>query len=329
MKAIWYDRQGPAGEVLQFGELPTPQPGPGEVRVRLYASAVNPADANRRAGRMHGMEFPRIVPNSDGAGVVDAVGSGVDVGMLGSRVWLYFGQRGRAYGTAAQYICLPHELTAPLPEYIDFRQGACLGIPGMTAYCSLFLKGAIASKTVLVTGGAGAVGHYAVQLAKWGGARVLATVSSPGKAEHAKRAGADEVIDYTAPDAAESILDATGGRGVDHIVDVDAGGNLRLCLQVAANHANWVSYAIGPDPDAAFPLAGLIRKNLSLCGLYLSGLPFEVRRVAQQGIVRWLKEVPQAIHTVDRVFELRDTATAHLVVEESGKLGTVVVNCDS
>ena len=187
MKAVWYERQGPAQEVLHYGELPTPVPAPGEVRVRLRASAVNPADANRRAGRLHGMEFPRIIPNSDGAGIIDQVGDGVTRLKQGQRVWLFNGQRnGRAFGTAAEYIALAERLVTPLPDQLSFAQGATLGIPAMTAWCALFADGPIAGKTVLVTGGAGAVGHYAVQFAKWGGARVIATVSSAAKAEQAR-----------------------------------------------------------------------------------------------------------------------------------------------
>ncbi|KWR86646.1 NADPH:quinone reductase [Cupriavidus sp. IDO] len=328
MKAIWYEKQGRAEEVLQFGDLPAPQPAPGEVRVRLHASAVNPGDVNRRAGRMHGgMEFPRIIPNSDGAGVIDRLGDGVDRRMLGSRVWLHFGQRGRPFGTAAEYICLPHELTSPLPEHLDFAQGASLGIPAMTAYWSLFQHGAIKGKRILVTGGAGAVGHYAVQLAKWGGAYVVATTSSERKAAHATLGGADVVIDYASADAALQVLDATQGRGVDHIVDVNAVDNAGLCLQVAANHAQWVSYASGAHQ--ALPLVALIRKNLCLQGLYLPGLPCEVRWIIQEGLSRWMKDVPDAIHAVDSIFDLRDTVKAHLAVEAGTKLGTVVVRCDT
>ena len=328
MKAVWYERQGSAQEVLNYGEIPTPTPGPGEVRVRLRASAVNPADANRRAGRLHAMEYPRIIPNSDGAGVIDAVGKGVNAGRVGERVWVYFGQRGRAFGTAAQYICLPEELACPLPDHISDAEGACLGIPGLTAYCALFDGGPIEGSVVLVTGGAGAVGHYAVQLAKWGGAKVIATVSSPEKAEHARRAGADAVIDYTAPYAQEQVQLAAGPNGVQRIVDVDAAANSELVLNVASEGAVWVSYAIGPQAVAQLPMARVIRKNLRLRGLYLSGLSAQVRRNAQQAVRRWTFETPGAIHTVDLRFPLHETAQAHLAVEAKNKLGTVVVLCD-
>ncbi|HSW18344.1 MAG TPA: NADPH:quinone reductase [Ramlibacter sp.] len=328
MKAVWYDRLGPAEEVLQYGELPTPQPGPGELRVRLIASAVNPADANRRGGRQHSMEFPRIIPNSDGAGVVDAVGEGVPHARVGERVWIYFGQRGRPFGTAAQYICLPQELASPLPEHVSEAEGACLGIPCMTAFCALFDNGPIGGSTVLVTGGAGAVGHYAIQLAKWGGARVLATVSSPEKAAHALRGGADVVVDYTRDGAAQELREAAGPGGVQRIVDVDAASNAPLVLELAGEAAQWITYAIGRQPTETFPLAALIRKNVQLRGLFLPGLPAQVRRSAQLGVGRWLAETPGALHTVDSRFALRDTAQAHRAVEAKTKLGTVIVLCD-
>lgn len=328
MKAIWYDKLG-STEVLQFGELPTPQPAAGEVRVRLHASGVNPADANRRAGRLHAaMEFPRIIPHSDGAGVIDEIGPGVDCNKLGMRVWLHFGQRGRAFGTAAEYICLPQELVSLLPDSMNFAQGACLGIPAMTAYCGLLQNGSIQGKNVLVTGGAGAVGHYAVQLAKWAGAYVIATVSTEVKATYALQAGADVVINYSDPDAAQRILDATQSRGVDHIVDVNAVENAKLCLQVAAQQAQWITYASAGKSEPDLSLVTLIRKNISLQGLYLPGLPYETRRAAQEGLSRWMQDMPDAIHTVDSVFDLYDTARAHRAVEAGTKLGTVVVRCD-
>src|SRR5450432_2327376 len=188
MRAVWYERTGPAAEVLTFGEMTTPVAGPGEVRVRLEASGVNPADVGRRSGSYRAMEFPRVIPNSDGAGVVDQVGDGAMHLRVGQRVWLFNGQRnGRSFGTAAEYIALAEHLVTPLPDSLSFTAGATLGIPSMTAWCCLFGDGPIAGQTVLVTGGAGAVGHYAVQLAKWGGARVIATVSSSFKAEQADR----------------------------------------------------------------------------------------------------------------------------------------------
>jgi NADPH2:quinone reductase len=235
MKAVWYERSGAAPDVLSFGDMETPVAGPGEVRVRLQASGVNPADAGRRAGSYRALEFPRVVPNSDGAGFVDQLGDGVTRLSIGQRVWLYNGQRnGRAFGTAAEYIALAEHLVTPLRDEVSFAAGATLGIPGMTAWCGLFGDGPIAGQTVLVTGGAGAVGHYAVQLAKWGGARVIATVSSSLKAMEARIAGADLVIDYKTEDVIAKALAFTGGRGVDRVIDVDFGGNIATTLKLMA-----------------------------------------------------------------------------------------------
>ena len=183
MRAVWYDRQGAADEVLVCGELPTSEAGHGEVRVRLEASGVNPSDTYRRRGPP-AMEYPRVVTNSDGAGVVDQVGPGVSQHWLGKRVWLYNGQRnGRWMGTAAEYIALSADLVTELPNHVSFAEGATLGVPAMTAHRAVFVGGPVQGKTLIVTGGAGAVGHYAVQLATWAGATVIATVSSSEKAE--------------------------------------------------------------------------------------------------------------------------------------------------
>ena len=328
MKAVWYTRQGPAAEVLLCGEQPTPAPGTGEVLVRLHASAVNPADAKRRAGGpQFPMDDPLVIPNSDGAGVIQAVGAGVDGSRIGERVWLCFGQRGRALGTAAEFICLAEEFVTRLPDGLDFAAGATLGIPCMTAHCGVFLDGPVAGKTILVTGGAGAVGHYAIQLAKWGGAVVFATTSTADKARHAERAGADGVIDYVSEDVAARIMDLTAGRGVDRIIDVDAGANLECGLRVLRSGGTWVSYAMGAAPSLQLPLAKLIRGNLALRGLYLPGVSGEARRGAQRAISRWLGEARAPLLAVDRVFPLRDTAAAHLAVEKGNKIGTVIVDC--
>jgi NADPH:quinone reductase len=220
VKAVWYERTGAAPDVLTFGEMPTPEAGPGEVRVRLEASGVNPADVGRRAGSYRAMEFPRVIPNSDGAGIVDQVGAGVTRFEVGQKVWLFNGQRnGRAFGTAAEYIVLADYLVTPLPDDVSFAAGATLGIPCMTAWCCLFGDGPIAGQTVLVTGGAGAVGHYAVQLAKAGGARVIATVSSAIKDMEARLAGADLVLNYKTEDVVTKIMTFTEQRGVDRVVD--------------------------------------------------------------------------------------------------------------
>src|SRR5262249_2809851 len=226
MKAAWYEKTGNAREGLRVGELPDPEPGPGEVLVRVHFSGVNPSDVKSRAGLRGGMAFPRVIPHSDGAGVIEAAGRAVDPGHVGERAWLWNGQWSRAYGTAAERIALPAAQAVPLPAEVGFTAGACLGIPALTAHRSVFADGPVAGQTVLVTGGAGTVGHYAIELAKFGHANVIATVSGPEKARAARTAGADHVLDYRREDVAARVLEITGGAGVDRIVEVEFGGNL-------------------------------------------------------------------------------------------------------
>jgi NADPH2:quinone reductase len=188
MKAAWYERNGPAREVLQVGEMPDPEPGPGEVRVQVHASGLNPSDWKTRAGSSRRMAFPRVIPHSDGAGVIDRVGAGVPARRVGERVWLWNAQWKRPYGTAAEFVVLPASQAVPLPSNVGFEVGACLGIPALTAHRAVTCDGPIAGQSVLVSGGAGAVGRYAIQFAKLLGAgQVMATVSSPEKAEIASR----------------------------------------------------------------------------------------------------------------------------------------------
>jgi NADPH2:quinone reductase len=327
VKAVWYERTGAATEVLSFGEMPTPVAGPGEVQVRLHASGVNPSDAGRRAGSFRAMEYPRVIPNSDGAGIIDQVGAGVTRLAVGQRVWLFNGQRnGRAFGTAAEYIALAEHLVTPLPDDVPFPAGATLGIPCMTAWCCLFGDGPIADQTVLVTGGAGAVGHYAVQLAKWGGARVIATVSSPRKAEQARLAGADLVIDYKTEDVIAKTLAFTDGRGVDRVVDVDFGGNLATTLKLMAMNSTIAVYATNGNRNPVVPMRELMEKCIALRALVLPALPWPLHAAAQTDISKWLA-AGRRIHSVAAQFPLAETAQAHLAVEKGDKLGTVIVDC--
>jgi NADPH:quinone reductase len=327
MKAVWYERTGAAPDVLSFGDMPTAVAGPGEVRVRLQASGVNPADVGRRAGSYRAMEFPRVIPNSDGAGVVDQVGDGVTRLRVGQRVWLYNGQRnGRAFGTAAEYIALAEHLVTPLPSDVSYAAGATLGIPCMTAWCCLFGDGPVADQTVLVTGGAGAVGHYAVQLAKWGGARVIATVSSPLKAEQARMAGADLVIDYRNEDVVAKVLAFTDRRGVDRVVDVDFGGNIATTLKLMAMNSTIAVYATNGNRNPTLPMRELMEKCIALRALVLFALPPTLLAAAQADISKWLAAAKR-IHTIAAQFALPETAQAHLAVEKGDKLGTVIVDC--
>jgi NADPH:quinone reductase len=327
MKAVWYERTGAAPDVLSFGDMPTPVAGLCEVRIRLEASGVNPADAGRRAGSYRPMEFSRVIPNSDGAGIVDQAGDGATRLQIGQRVWLYNGQRnGRAFGTAAEYITLAEHLVTPLPDNVSFAAGATLGIPCMTAWCCLFGDGPIAGRTVLVTGGAGAVGHYAVQLAKWGGARVIATVSSPAKAEQARLAGADLVIDYKTEDVIARVMAFTEQRGVDRVVDVDFGGNIATTLKSMAMNSTIAVYATNGNRNPVIPMRELMERCIALRPLVLFALPPALLAAAQADISKWLAAAKR-IHNVAAQFALSETAQAHLAVERGDKLGTVIVDC--
>jgi NADPH:quinone reductase len=327
MKAVWYERTGAALDVLSFGDMPTPMAGPGEVRIRLEASGVNPADAGRRAGSYRAMEYPRVIANSDGAGIVDQIGDGVTRLSVGQRVWLYNGQRnGRAFGTAAEYIALAEHLVTPLPDNVSFAAGATLGIPCMTAWCCLFADGPIAGQTVLVSGGAGAVGHYAVQLAKWGGARVIATVSSSRKAEQARLAGADLVIDYKTEDVVAKVMAFTEQHGVDRVVDVDFGGNIETTLKLMAMNSTIAVYATNGNRNPVIPMRTLMERCITSRALVLPALPAPLRAAAQADIAKWLAAGPR-IHNIAAQFALSETAQAHLAVEKGDKLGTVIVDC--
>jgi NADPH:quinone reductase len=324
MRAVWYDRQGPADEVIVQGELPTPEPGTGEVRVRLEASGVNPSDTYRRRGAVP-KEYPRVIPNSDGAGVIDRVGPMVPELWAGKRVWLYNGQRnGRWMGTAAEFICLNADLVTELPSHVSFAEAATLGVPGMTAHGCVFAAGPLQGKIVLVTGGAGAVGHYAVQLAAWAGASVIATVSSEEKAARAKAGGAAHVINYRTEDVAARVRDITGGELVDHIVDVDFGGNLAAALASVRDGGSIAYYASNGALEPAVPLRAVMAKNLTIRGFVLPTSLHANRKRAQRDMARFIA-TPGRILSVDGTFPLYQTAAAHLSVEQGGKVGTVVV----
>jgi NADPH2:quinone reductase len=273
------------------------------------------------------MEFSRVIPNSDGAGIIDQVGDGVTRLSVGQRVWLYNGQRnGRAFGTAAEYITLAEHLATPLPADVPFAAGATLGIPCMTAWCCLFGDGPIAGQTVLVTGGAGAVGHYGVQLAKWGGARVIATVSSALKAEQARLAGADFTITYKTEDVVAKAMAFTDQRGVDRVVDVDFGGNIATTLKLMAMNSTIAVYATNGNRNPVIPMRDLMERCIALRSLVLFALPPPQLAAAQADISKWLAAGPR-LHNIAAQFALSETAQAHLAVEKGDKLGTVIVDC--
>ncbi len=324
MLAAWYEKNGPAREVLQVGELPDPEPGAGEVRVRLHASGLNPSDVKARGGSRPVIP-PRVIPNSDGAGVIDRVGQGVPKRRLRQRVWVYNGQWQRPHGTSAKYIVLPADQAVSLPKKVTYAQGACLGIPVMTAHRCLFADGPVKGMTVLVTGGAGVVGHYAIQLARWAGARVIATTSGGLKSAHARKAGAHAVIDYRQEDLAARLMQLTADAGVDRVVDVEFGANVKRYAKALRGHAVVASYASTQSPEPVLPFYDLMRLNLTLRLVFVYTMPDEAKRRATEDIARWIaKGRPQ--FSIAARFPLTDVVAAHELTESGRKIGHVVLD---
>lgn len=320
MNAAVYRSKGAARDVLRIEDLPLPEPGPGEVRVRIAASGVNPSDVKTRA--RPGMEFPLIVPHSDGAGTIDAVGAGVDPVRLGQRVWLWNGQWGRAMGTAAEAIVLPARQAVPLPDGTDFITGASIGIPLMTAFHAVAQLGSLLGRTVLVPGAAGAVGLYVTQLARAAGARVIAIVSSEAKATLAREAGADATIDYRREDVAARVKALTGGRGADAIVEVDAAANARHWGDWLAFGGQVVVYGSG-QAEMALPFRPLILGFVDVRFFIVYRLPDEALRVTLDGVTDLLQRGTLR-HPAPIVHALADIAVAHEAVER-GAPGKVLV----
>jgi NADPH2:quinone reductase len=323
MRAAVYRELGDSG-VLHVEQVERPEPGPGEVRVRMSVSGVNPTDWKSRAGATSaGIEFPFQVPNQDGAGVIDAVGEGVDPSRIGERVWLYFAAWQRQWGTAAQWAVVPADQAVPLPDGVDDDLGASLGIPALTAWHCLMADGPVDGRTVLVAGGAGAVGHAAIELARWAGAeRVIATVSNDDKAELARAAGAREVVNYREDGAADGIRAAAAG-GVDRVVEVSLGANLDLDLAVVAPGAVISTYADdGRKPELA--VRALMSPNLVLRFVLIYTIPRDDLRAAIEGVSRALRDGALTTLPVHR-FPLERAAEAHDAVQ-GGAVGKVLID---
>lgn len=325
MLAAHYERTGAARDVLQVGEVPTPTPAPGEVRVRLATSGVNPSDVKSRAGlRSTVLAFARIVPHSDGAGVIDAVGEGVPATRVGERVWTWNAAWQRASGTAAQFITLPSAQAVLLPANTPFDAGACLGIPALTALHAVRMDGGVAGRTVLVAGGAGAVGHYAVQMARLAGARrVIATVSSEQKAALARQAGADLVLDYKRDDVAARVHEATAEAGVDRVIEVDFAANVTLDFALVKPEGDIVVYGSG-KPEIAVPFFPAIVKNVRVRFFIVYNLAPADRSAAIAQLASWLDH-GRLQHNVAARIPLERVTEAHELVESGRAAGNVVV----
>jgi NADPH2:quinone reductase len=325
MRAAVYERTGPAAEVLTIRDLPTPTPGAGEVRVKVAWSGVNPSDVKSRAGlRTKTLPFPRIIPHSDGAGVIDQAGHGVDPARIDERVWLWNAAWGRANGTAAEYVVLPAVQAVPLPAGTDLGVGACLGIPALTAYRAVTMDGGVEGKSVLVAGGAGAVGHYAIQFAKLKGARqIVATVSTAAKASLARAAGADFVIDYKTENVVEKCLAATAGVGLDRIVEVDFAANVSTDFAAVRPEGDVVVYGSGAA-EIPLPFAPAILKNVRLRFFIVYNLSAGDRARAIENLVPLLV-AGRLTHNIGARLPLERIAEAHELVEHGRVVGNVIL----
>lgn len=326
MQAAWYERQGPAFEVLTVGEMATPDPGLGEVRIRVAASGVNPGDVKKRQDTFGvGMPYARVVPHSDGAGVIDKVGDQVSSSRVGERVWCFGAQSYRPFGTAADYVVVPAEQAPLLPDGVSFEQGACLGIPGITAYRAVHVAESVNGRVVLVQGGAGAVGQCAVGLARQAGARVIATVRSERNRVVPERAGAHHVVvthGLTADAVAARIRDVAPDA-IDHIVEVAFHSNIRLDEQLLVQGGSIATYATDM-PESAIPFWPLVFKNVRLFFLGSDDFPHAAKIAAARGLNDALRGGWPGF-VVERRLPLESIAEAHEMIEKRKLSGRIVL----
>jgi NADPH2:quinone reductase len=322
MKAAWYKKQGAARDVLIIGEMPDPQPRTGEVLIRVAFSGVNPGDVKKREDAFGvGMPYPRVIPHSDGSGTVDAVGDGVSGEWVGRRVWCYGAQSYRPFGTAAEYTVVPLQQVVQLPEGVSLEQGACLGIPGITAHRTVHVGGSVKGKNVLVQGGAGAVGACAVRLAHQAGARVIATCRAESDKEIASRAGADEVL-LTGETLGERIR-ALIPDGIHHIVEVAFAANIKTDAEVLAQGGSIATYATN-TPMADTPVWQLVFVNARLFFVGSDDVPAEAKIEATRDINKSLEAGWMGLDIAE-IVPLNQIARSHELVEHPAKPGRVLV----
>lgn len=324
MKAAWYEEQGDAAKVFKVGELPDQTPGRGEVKVKIHASGVNPTDTYTRSGsRRRGMPFERIVPHQDGAGVIVAAGKSVPQQRIGERVWLYMAQWQRAFGTAAEFCVLPSERAVKLPDNCSFTEGASLGVPWLTAHYAVLCDGPVAGRTVLVAGGTGAVGYYAVQIAKLEGARVIASVGSADKGRTARAAGADEVIDFRAEDVGARVAALTNGKGADRLLEPYFAKNAPLFPKMLAKRGTVIIYGAG-GPEGVIPASWGIQTQPTIKFIYMYDLPADAYARALADFER-LQSAGKLKHLPVREFSLDQIAQAHEAVERGNNATRMVI----
>ncbi|MFJ3681374.1 NADPH:quinone reductase [Pseudomonas sp. NPDC090208] len=329
MKAAYYERLGPAEDVLELGDMPDPQPGPGEIRVRIEVSGLNPSDIKGRNGFKGAMAYQRVVPHQDGAGVIDAVGEGVGASRIGERVWVYEAQSGRAFGTAAEYVVVPQDKAVGLADHVSFETGASLGIPALTAHYCLFADGDLNQRRVLVQGGAGVVGEAAIQLAKWSGAWVAATVRTAADVARVQAAGADLVIDMQQQDVESVLMEATAGAGVDRIVEVDLISNLELDLACLAKGGTISTYSVeAANAKAPVPVLKAMANCAAFRFVLVYTVPEAAKRKAIRDVTACLAEGRYKV-TIGKVFPFEAIAEAHDTLDEHRVKGKVLLRVHS
>jgi NADPH2:quinone reductase len=326
MKAVTINKFGPADEVIAIIDVEKPVAGAGEVLVKVHTSSPNPSDTNKRNGSFPNLlDNGHVIPHSDGAGVIEAVGEGVDASLVGQRVWMFNAQYGRLLGTCAEYVALGEEYVVPLPDNVSFAQGACLGIPVMTAHRCVYADGDVSGKTIVISGGAGRVGNYAIQFAKSSGAKVIATIVSEESRAACLEAGADAVINGRDEDAAEQILAANGGDRVDRIIEVQFGANLPLNLKIIALNGVISTYNSTIEREPVLPFFQMMYQCPTVHFVIVYAMPLEARLHAIKDITESLEKNKLDLR-IGQEFAMEDCAAAHKVIEEGKVRGTVVVN---
>lgn len=326
MLAAWYEQPGPAHDVLRLGELDSPIPNDGEVLVRLSASGINPSDVKRRSGWLGGgEENTLVIPHVDGAGTIESVGRGVSADRIGQRVWVYNPTKDANAGTAAQFTAVPAAQARFLPDSISFAEGACIGVPLYTACNALLRDGPVQGQTILVAGGAGSVGNYAIQLAVLGGAKVITTVSNEEKAVCTRNLGADYVVNYRSDDVVDRVMDITNGQGVDRIVEVDFGANVSIDAAIIKPGGVIAAYSSTRVPEPVFPYYRFALKGVTLRLVQAFILPMTIREAFFEEITRYL-ERSELQHSVGARFPLKDIVTAHEAMEDGKVIGNIVVD---
>lgn len=325
MKAAWFESFGSAAEVLIIGELEKPVAGVGEVLVKLETSGVNPSDVKKRAGSFPNLlDDGLVIPHSDGAGVIEAVGEGVSSGRVGERVWVYEAQYGRRFGSAAEYVALDGSRAARLPDNVSFDIGACMGIPAMTAHRCVFADGPIDGQTLLITGGAGRVGHYAIQWASQAGARVIATASNEVDAESCRQAGASAIVNHRDVDWAAQVVSANGGHKLDRVIDVEFGANLPAVLDMIRTSGTIVTYSSTVVAEPKLPFYRMLFMDLVIRLVIVYAMPEDAKQTAMDDIYEALCE-GRLQHRLAHVVPLDEIARAHELIEQGGFRGCVVV----